>query len=407
MTACRFCATPLDLTLVDLGMQPPSNAYLPRPDAPEKVFPLKAMVCRTCRLVQLSEAVPPDAIFHADYAYFSSYSDSWVAHARAYAEAMTGRFGLDAGSKVVEVASNDGYLLQHFVQADIPVLGVDPAAGCAEAARAKGVETEVAFFNTETATRLRDAGHAADLIAANNVLAHVPDIRGFVSGFPILLKPDGVLTVEFPHLLSLLDGTQFDTIYHEHYFYLSLLAVEAVFAACGLRVFDVEEIPTHGGSLRVFACRAESDAHPDGPGLARVRDREAAASLGTDAAYAGFEAKCGAVRDGLRSFLAEARARGETVVGYGAAAKGNTLLNYAGIGADDIRFVCDRNPAKQGCYLPGSHVAVRSPEALAAARPDYVLILPWNIRDEVAAQLAEIRNWGGRFAVAVPEMKLW
>lgn len=407
MTACRFCATPLDLTLVDLGMQPPSNAYLPDPDAPEQVFPLKAMVCRACRLVQLSEAVPPDAIFHADYAYFSSYSDSWVAHARAYAEAMTGRFSLDAGSKVVEVASNDGYLLQHFVRAGIPVLGVDPAAGCAEAARAKGVETEVAFFNAETATRLRDAGHGADLIAANNVLAHVPDIRGFVSGFPILLKPDGVLTVEFPHLLSLLDGTQFDTIYHEHYFYLSLLAVEAVFAACGLRVFDVEEIPTHGGSLRVFACRAESDAHPDGTGLARVRDREAAAGFATDVAYAGFEAKCGAVREGLRSFLAGARARGETVVGYGAAAKGNTLLNYAGIGADDIAFVCDRNPAKQGSYLPGSHIAVRSPDALTAARPDYVLILPWNIRDEVAAQLVEIRDWGGRFAVAVPEMKLW
>jgi len=407
LSQCRFCGADITLSLVDLGEQPPSNSYLPTADAPEKVFPLRTVVCEDCHLVQLADEVPPDDIFTEDYAYYSSFSASWVAHAKAYAEAMIARFGLGANSKVVEIASNDGYLLQHFVNAGVPVLGVDPAAGCAQAAREKGVETEVAFFNAETAQRLRDAGHGADLMAANNVLAHVPDIRRFVEGFAILLNDDGVMTVEFPHLLNLLNLVQFDTIYHEHYSYLSLLAVERIFGECGLRVFDVEELPTHGGSLRVYARKADSMAHPEQAALSTMRVKERAAGLHARLAYEGFSTKCQAVRDGLITFLETAQRDGKTVVGYGAAAKGNTLLNYAGVGADVIDFVCDGNPAKQGKFLPGSRIPVLSPDHIADAKPDYVLILPWNLRTEIAEQLNAIREWGGQFVVAVPEIEVW
>ena len=407
MTTCRFCGSNIDLTLVDLGEQPPSNSYLETADASEKFFPLRAVVCEDCHLVQLADDVPADEIFTADYAYFSSFSSSWVAHAQTYAETMTERFGLGKSSKVVEIASNDGYLLQHFVKAGIPVLGVDPAAGCADAAREKGVPTEVAFFNAQTAKRLRDEGHGADLMAANNVLAHVPDIRSFVEGFATLLNDDGVMTVEFPHLLNLLDLVQFDTIYHEHYSYLSLLTVERIFRECGLRVFDVEELKTHGGSLRVFACKADTGTHADCPGLAAVRDKEQAAGLNTPSAYEGFEAKCHRVRDGLLAFLNATKAEGKTVIAYGAAAKGNTLLNYAGVGADDIDFVCDGNPVKQGTFLPGSRIPVLAPDHVKSSRPDYVLILPWNLRTEISEDLQFIREWGGQFVVAVPEIEVW
>ena len=404
---CRFCGSYITLSLVDLGAQPPSNSYLTNAEAEEKTFPLHAVVCEDCHLVQLADDVPADEIFTADYAYFSSFSASWVAHAKSYAETMTERFGLGADSKVVEVASNDGYLLQHFVNAGVQVLGVDPAASCAEAAREKGVPTEVAFFNADTATRLKAAGHSADLMAANNVLAHVPDIRSFVEGFTILLNDDGVMTVEFPHLLNLLNLVQFDTIYHEHYSYLSLLAVERIFGECGLKVFDVEEISTHGGSLRVFACKAASTAHPEMAALAAMRDKEAAAGLHTRATYEGFEVKCQSVREGLLAFLDAAQVDGKMVAAYGAAAKGNTLLNYADVGADQIEFVCDGNPAKQNKYLPGSRIPILSPDHIDSAKPDYVLILPWNLRTEIAEQLKHIREWNGKFVVAVPEIEVW
>ena len=407
MTACRFCGSNITLSLVDLGFQPPSNSYLSSADAEEKVFPLHAVVCEDCHLVQLADDVPPGEIFTEEYAYYSSFSASWVAHAKAYAEAMIKRFGLGADSKVVEIASNDGYLLQHFVAAGVPVLGVDPAAGCAVAAREKGVATEVAFFNADTAKRLCDEGHGADLMAANNVLAHVPDIRSFVEGFAILLKDDGVMTVEFPHLLNLLNLVQFDTIYHEHYSYLSLLAVERIFKECGLRVFDVEELSTHGGSLRVFACQSTNTSHTDQPGLEAMRDKERVAGLDERAAYEGFEVKCQGVRNGLLSFLNQAQANGKTVVAYGAAAKGNTLLNYADVGADLIDFVCDGNPAKQGKFLPGSRIPILSPDHINSAKPDYVLILPWNLQAEISDQLSFIRAWGGAFVVSVPKIEVW
>ncbi|MGL4243041.1 MAG: methyltransferase domain-containing protein [Beijerinckiaceae bacterium] len=405
MHTCRFCKTPLTLTLVDLGVTPLANSNLRNADeaAAERSYPLHARVCPSCRLVQVEDVSTPDHIF-SDYLYFSSYSESWVRHAERYAEGAIARLGLGPSSKVVEIASNDGYLLKHFVKRGVPVLGVEPAANVAEAAVGIGVPTEVAFFGRATAERLADAGHRADLMAANNVLAHVPDINDFVGGFRILLKDDGAMSVEFPHLLNLLNQVQFDTIYHEHYSYLSLLAVERIFAANGLRVFDVEELPTHGGSLRVWACRAESAARKDGPGLAKVRADEAAAGLDTDAAYAGFDARVRKVREDLVAFLQEQRRAGKRVAAYGAAAKGNTLLNYCGIGADLISFAVDRNPHKQDTLLPGSHIPVSDPERIRQDKPDYVLILPWNLKDEIMAQMADIRGWGGKFVVAIPKL---
>ncbi|WP_439534555.1 methyltransferase domain-containing protein [Polymorphobacter sp.] len=405
--ACLGCGAPLTRTWVDLGLQPLANSNI-RPenaDAPEPRYPLHARVCDACLLVQVESVVPREAIFNDDYAYFSSFSDSWLAHCKAYADAMTARFGLGAQSKVVEIASNDGYMLQYFVAADVPVLGVEPSANTAAAAIARGVPTDISFFGLDTARRLAAAGHSADLLAAKNVLAHVPDINDFAAGIATLLKPDGVFTVEFPHLLRTIEGVQFDTIYHEHYTYLSLLAVENVFARHGLRVFDCQEFPTHGGSLRVFACRTGA-SWPLHPGVAIVRAAEVAAGLDGPAGYEGFDARCRAVRDGLNAFLAEARAAGKTVAGYGAAAKGNTLLNYCGADAEAMLFIADRSPAKQGRLAPGSHIPIRPPEAIFEARPDHVLILPWNLRAEVTAQLAGIRAWGGRFVTAVPALTI-
>jgi SAM-dependent methyltransferase len=404
---CRFCRAPLTLTLVDLGVTPLANSYLPDEAeiAAEKNFPLHARVCSQCRLVQVEDVSTPSDIF-GHYAYFSSYAASWLKHSEHYTETAIRRFGLTPQSKVVEVASNDGYLLQYFVRAGIPVLGVEPAANVAEAAIARGVPTDVAFFGVATAERLVREGHAANLVAANNVLAHVPDINDFVGGFQRILKPDGVVSVEFPHLLKMIEEVQFDTIYHEHYSYLSLLTVERVFAANGLRVFDVEELSTHGGSLRVWACRQECTTHHTGAGLAKVRNDEAAAGLDTDVAYEGFDARVRKVRDDLLAFLRKAKADGKSVIAYGAAAKGNTLLNYCGIGKDLIAYVVDLNPHKQNHLLPGSHLPIHSPDRIAIDRPDYVLILPWNLKTEIMHQMADIRSWGGRFVVAVPKLTI-
>lgn len=408
MTACRYCAAPLELTLVDLGATPLANSYLsPTPEAVanERSFPLRVMVCRDCRLVQTTETVPADAIFGHDYAYLSSYSASWVAHAGRYAEAMIARFGLTPDSLVAEVASNDGYLLRHFVTAGIPVLGIEPAGHAAGLAEEKGVPTRVAFFGRAFAQGLAAEGRRADLIAANNVLAHVPDIRDFAAGFAEFLAPQGVATFEFPHLLNLLRHVQFDTIYHEHYSYLSLLFVERLLGSAGLRVFDVEELPTHGGSLRVFACH-EAAGHAEGAGLAKVCADEAAAGLDGDDAYGAFAPRVRAVCAAFHDFLDRAAADGVTVAGYGAAAKGNTFLNVCGVGADRIAFVADRNPEKQGRLLPGSHIPVLAPEALYERRPGYVVILPWNLAREISADHASIAAWGGRFVTAVPELRV-
>ncbi len=408
MSLCRFCRLPLTRTFLDLGDQPLANSYLTADQLAagnEPVFPLNTMVCDACFLVQADHEVPAEAIFDEGYAYFSSFSPGWVEHARRYAEAMVERFGLGPESLVIEVASNDGYLLKHFLAKDIPVLGIEPTANTAEAARAIGVRTDVVFFNAETGRNLAARGDRADLMAANNVLAHVPDLNAFVAGFPEVLKPTGVLTFEFPHLLNLIELVQFDTIYHEHYSYLSLLAVEQVLAAHGLRVFDVEQLPTHGGSLRLFCCHhAAGFAETDG--LRAVRAAEAAAGLNRAETYDGFTARVEAVRDSFLAFLATAKDEGKVIAAYGAAAKGNTFLNYCGVTSDQILEAYDANPAKQGRYLPGSHVPIRAPDAVKASRPDYVLILPWNLKDEIVRQLAFIADWGGRFVVASPVTRI-
>ncbi|MDX5331029.1 MAG: class I SAM-dependent methyltransferase [Caulobacteraceae bacterium] len=406
--ACRFCRSPLTHTLVDLGLQPLANSNLTAAElaaGTERTYPLHARVCASCFLVQVDDPVAADEIFDSGYAYFSSYSASWVEHARRYSEAMIARFGLGPDSLVVEVASNDGYLLQHFKAAGVPVLGIEPTANTAQAAIDKGVPTEVMFFNGETGRELAARGVRADLMAANNVLAHVPDIGGFVAGFREVLKPEGVLTFEFPHFLNMLELVQFDTIYHEHFSYLSLLAVAQVLRANGLRAFDVELLPTHGGSLRLF-CAHEASSHPETDALKTLRAREAAAGLHKLETYEGYAARVDAVRDSFLAFLRQAKADGKSVAAYGAAAKGNTFLNYAGVGADDLVAAFDANPHKQGRYLPGSHVPILAPERVAELKPDYVLILPWNLKDEIMAQLAYIRAWGGRFVIASPRTEV-
>jgi hypothetical protein len=410
MTAptCRFCKTPLTHTFVDLGRQPLSNSYLTPEQlaaGTEQAYPLHARVCDNCFLVQVDDVVPADAIFDEAYAYFSSFSTSWVEHARRYAVAMQDRFGLGPESLVIEVASNDGYLLQHFVAMDVPVLGIEPTANTAQAAIARGVPTEVRFFNGAAGRDLAQRGLRADLIAANNVLAHVPDISDFVGGFTEALKDEGVITFEFPHLLKLIELVQFDTIYHEHYSYLSLVTVERVLAANGLRPFDVELLATHGGSLRLFCCHAGS-GHDETESLGRLRAAEHAAGLDRIEGYAGFTPRVEAVRDGFRAYLTETKAAGRRVAAYGAAAKGNTFLNYCGTTAVDIVASFDANPAKQGRFLPGSHVPILSPDAVRDIRPDDLLIMPWNLKDEIMSQMAFIRDWGGRFVIASPEVEV-
>lgn len=404
---CRFCHQELSRTFVDLGSTPLANSYLreERDIAAEKSYPLHARVCENCFLVQVEDVVPAEDIF-SDYAYFSSFSSSWVEHAKAYSEKLIEKLGLGKDSLVAEIASNDGYLLKHFVAKDIPVLGIEPAANVAKAAEKVGVKTEVAFFGVETATRLAKNGLQADLMAANNVMAHVPDINDFIGGVPVLLGEEGVFTIEFPHLLNLIEKVQFDTIYHEHYSYLSLLTVEKILTAHGLRVFDVEELPTHGGSLRVFACHKSAQKYTDTAGLNALRKKEATAGLDTIAAYQNFTPRVEKVRDDLLAFLKTAKADGKKVAGYGAAAKGNTLLNYCGVGPELIDFVVDRNPEKQSTLLPGSHIPVFAPEKIATEKPDYVLILPWNLADEISREMAEVKGWGGQFVIPIPELMI-
>lgn len=405
---CRHCAAPVTLPMADLGTAPPSNAYLREPalHAPERWYPLRVLVCENCWLVQTEDFAAADALFDADYAYFSSFSSSWLAHAQAYVQEMAERLALGAHSQVVEVAANDGYLLQYVAARGIPCLGVEPTASTAAAARARGIEVVERFFGVALARELVAQGRAADLTAANNVLAHVPDINDFVAGFAVLLKPQGVATFEFPHLLQLVQQCQFDTLYHEHFSYLSLTAVQRIFAANGLTVTDVQELPTHGGSLRVFAQR--SDAMP--AVHARVGEllaRETAAGVSSAAFYAGLQDEALRIKRELLAFLLDCHARGLTVGAYGAAAKGNTLLNFAGVRADLLPYVVDRNPAKQGQFLPGSRIPIVDEAHLRAHRPDRVLILPWNLRDEVTAQLDYVRAWGGQFAVAVPRLEVF
>jgi SAM-dependent methyltransferase len=403
---CRACGAELKRTFVDLGLSPLANSYVPAEKIREgEVFyPLHVYTCDRCFLVQLEEFESPEAIF-SNYAYFSGFSTSWLRHAENYVIAMKERFGLGPQHKVVEVASNDGYLLQYFVARDVPVLGVEPAGNVAEAARAKGVPTEVMFFGETNAETLRQAGHAADLMAANNVLAHVPDILDFIGGFATLLKPEGVATFEFPHLLRMIEHNQFDTIYHEHFSYLSLGVVAGIMKRKGLRVFDVQELETHGGSLRVFACH-EAASHKQEPSVDRIIAAERAASLFELSGYAGFAKNVVAIKCRALEFLIKARDEGKIVCAYGAAAKGNTFLNYCGIGPELVRVVADRSPHKQGTLLPGSRIPVLSPEDMLALRPDYVLILPWNLKAEIAEQLKGIRDWGGKFVTAIPDLAI-
>jgi SAM-dependent methyltransferase len=404
---CRACGSLLEHTFIDLGLSPLANSYVPaeRMRSGEMFFPLHAYVCEKCFLVQLEEFESPKHIF-SDYAYFSSYSKSWLRHAEQYAKAMIKRFGLNAASKVVEIASNDGYLLQYFVESGIPVLGIEPAANVAKVAVERGVPTEVLFFGEKTAKQMRDAGHAADLMAANNVLAHVPDILDFVAGFRVLLKPEGVATLEFPHLLRMIERCQFDTIYHEHFSYLSLGAVDFVLRQNGLRAFDIEELSTHGGSLRVFVCH-DASGHELTPAVLRVLNEEKAAGLTSLTGYNDFAKKAIDIKCAALQFLIDAHRQGKKVAGYGAAAKGNTFLNYCGIGPELLAAVADRSPHKQSTLLPGSRIPVVSPEALLASKPDYVLILPWNLKEEIASELAELRSWGGRFVTAIPELSVF
>lgn len=403
---CRHCGDALELPFLDLGSAPPSNAYLHAADldAPEARYPLRLLVCETCWLVQTEDHAGREALFTADYAYFSSFSTSWLAHAERYVAAMIARFGLGLESVVAEVAANDGYLLQYVKAAGIPCYGIEPTESTAAAARARGIEIVPAFFGRALGRDLAAEGRQADLIAANNVLAHVPDINDFVAGFAALLKPDGVATFEFPHLLEMVRHCQFDTAYHEHYSYLSLTAVRRILEAGGLSVFDVETLPTHGGSLRVFAERSDTGRRTPSLAVSALLARETAAGMGGADFYRGFQAEAERIRDGLLAFLADARWRGLTIGAYGAAAKGNTLINFAGIGPGLVPFVADRNPAKQGLFMPGSRIPIVDEAHLKAAKPDRILVLPWNLRDELAAQLVYVEDWGGRLVTAVPRL---
>lgn len=407
MKACRFCGAELAHTFADLGMSPISNAFLTAEQLSrmEPFYPLHAYVCGSCFLVQLEEFESPRRIFGDDYAYFSSYSDTWLEHARRYTEAMIERFGLGARSQVIELASNDGYLLQYFRKKDIPALGIEPARNVAEAAIAKGIPTIIRFFGIATATELAAQGTRADLLLGNNVLAHVPDLNDFVAGMKIALKPAGVLTMEFPHLQRLIEGNQFDTIYHEHFSYFSFLTVEQVFARHGLQLFDVEEIPTHGGSLRIYGRHAEGAAAP-GTRVAELLARERQLGFERLETYHAFSRRVQETKWRLLEFLIAARHAGKTVVGYGAPAKGNTLLNYCGVRSDFLEFTVDRSPHKQNTFLPGTHIPVHAPERIDEVKPDYVLILPWNLKDEIIRQMAHIRSWGGKFVIPIPGVQV-
>lgn len=405
---CRSCGSTLERTFVDLGMSPLANSYIKseQRNRMEPFYPLHVYVCGQCLLVQLEEFTAPQDIF-SDYAYFSSFSDSWLAHAKSYVDMIVERFSVGRDSRVVEIASNDGYLLQNFVALGIPALGVEPAANVAEAAKANGINTKVAFFGEKTARDIVAEGWAADLIIGNNVLAHVPDLNDFVGGLKILLKASGLITMEFPHLLQLMEQNQFDTIYHEHFSYFSFLAVEQVFARHGIKLFDVDELPTHGGSLRIYAAHQDDLSKPIGLRAKELKSREEALGFGRLDHYLSFGPQVEAMKRKLLSFLISAKQEGKQVVGYGAPAKGNTLLNYCGVRTDLINYTVDRSPHKQGHFLPGVRIPIYGPERIRETQPDYLLILPWNIREEIMQQMSHIREWGGKFVVPIPEVKVY
>jgi 2-polyprenyl-3-methyl-5-hydroxy-6-metoxy-1,4-benzoquinol methylase len=405
---CRHCGAPVKLVLADLGAAPPSNAYLTAESlqAREKRYPLRVLVCERCWLAQTEDFAQAEELFNADYAYFSSFSSTWLAHAERYVAEMAARLELGSRSHVVEVAANDGYLLQYVAARGIPCTGIETTRSTAAAARAKGIAVVEDFFGARLARALAAEGRQADLAVANNVLAHVPDINDFAAGFALLLKPDGVATFEFPHLLRMIRENQFDTIYHEHFSYLSLYSVERIFAASGLTVFDVEELATHGGSLRVFAQRAGSGRRPRAARVDELLARESAAGMQTADYYAGFQARIDEVTSEFLRFLREAKRAGKKVAAHGAAAKGNTLLNYAGVGRDLIAFVADGNPAKQGKFMPGSRIAIVDERRFRDEKPDYVVLLPWNLKAELSRQLAYVRSWGGRFVTAIPRLEV-
>ena len=405
---CRHCDSDLLISFMDLGSAPPSNAYLTKEslNQPEKWYPLRVQVCSGCWLVQTEDFADATELFDADYAYFSSYSTTMLSHVEQYVSDMTKRFGLNTHSHVVEVAANDGYLLQYFKQRDIPCLGVEPTNSTANAAREKGIEIVEKFFGVSLANRLVEEGQQADLTVANNVLAHVPDINDFVSGFSILLKAQGVATFEFPHLLKLVAQNQFDTIYHEHFSYLSLITVIQIFEKNGLDVFDVEEIATHGGSIRVFAQRNDTGSQERSLRVSELIERELKQGMNTAEYYTNFQILADKVKNELLNFLIDAKKQGKKVVAYGAAAKGNTMLNYAGVRPDLLPFVVDRNPAKEGKFLAGSRIPIVSEKKLKSFRPDYIIILPWNLREEVMHQLAYVKEWDGKFVTAIPLLEI-
>ena len=404
---CRFCENTLEQTFIDLGMSPLSNAFVNRNNLnkAEKFYPLHTYICGHCFLVQLDQFESPDYIF-SDYAYFSSYSESWLNHAQNYTRLTIDRFGLDESSQVVEIASNDGYLLQFFEKQNIPILGIEPAANVAQVAEAKGIPTLVKFFGIETAQELLIQKKKADLLLGNNVLAHVPDLNDFVAGIKIILKSEGIVTMEFPHLLQLIHQNQFDTIYHEHFSYFSFTTVEKIFAHHGLTLFDVEELATHGGSLRIYGKHDDNQKLAISDRVSLLKDKEQKAGLDQLETYSQFSDQVMSTKRQLLSFLIEIKNSGKTIVGYGAPAKGNTLLNYCGIGTDFLDYTCDRSPHKQGLFLPGSHIPIYHPDKIAETKPDYILILPWNLKDEIRSQLSYIREWGGKFVVPIPVVEV-
>jgi hypothetical protein len=404
---CRFCKSELRQTFVDLGMSPLCESFLraDQLDQLEPFYPLHVFVCGKCFLVQLQEYVSPGEIF-TEYAYFASYSDTWLDHCRRYADSMVERFSLDTRSLVMEIASNDGYLLQYFVSKNIPVIGIEPAANVAKVAVERGIPSLVRFFGKQLAAELVTEGTKADLIVANNVLAQVPDICDFVAGMSVVLSPTGVLTAEFPHLLRLIEGNQFDTIYHEHFSYFSFSTAERIFAAHGLTLFDVEDLPTHGGSLRIFGCHAGDQSKTVTPRVAQMKSKEAEAGLMSIDGYTAFAENVKNTKRQLLKLLIDAKQQGKSIVGYGAPGKGNTLLNYCGVGTDFVDYTVDRNPYKQGQFTPGTHIPIYSPNRIRETRPDYLLILPWNLRSEIEQQAAFIRDWGGKFIVPIPEAEV-
>jgi len=406
---CRFCKTTLIHEFIDMGNAPASNSFLTKEqlNEPEIFYPLRVFVCHQCFLVQMDEYKKSEAIFNSEYVYFSSYSTSWLAHAKKYTDMMEKRFSLNEKSLAIEIASNDGYLLQYFKERNVPVLGIEPTSNTAEVAKEKGIETITEFFGTQLANKLNKEGKKADLLLGNNVLAHVPDIVDFVAGMKIILKPDGVITMEFPHLLQLIKNNQFDTIYHEHFSYLSFYTVQRIFEAQGLTLFDVEEIPTHGGSLRIFARHTDNNSHPVTENISALADKEKKAGITNIKTYENFRLKAETIKLELLSFLIKAKKEGKKVAAYGAAAKGNTLLNYCGIKSDLIEFVSDANPYKQNKFLPASHIPVKNESTLKEFKPDYTIIFPWNIKEEVTKQLEYVKQWDGEFVVAIPALQIF